>query len=232
MPRAVTSSSVWIPRRRTERRYPHAQNGRPRPPVFFELHFPWAVRLILPIRRSTMLTESPVVTVHIPAALRTFVGGHEEIMASGETVGEVLEAIGRECPCFRSAVMQEDGSLVEGLAIYLGPTSVRDLQGLATPVQLEELVSIVPTGELQAVSAAGQGQVRQAGPLDGVEHVLDDQSQLGVAGDLQLTVEEQRVGVLLAGKQLQVGGEIGCKCKVGGAVGPENGTEHAVSIGV
>jgi len=40
-----------------------------------------------------------------------------------------------------------NGSLVAGLTVYLGPTSVRKLQGLATPVQMEELVSIVPTGE-------------------------------------------------------------------------------------
>jgi len=40
-----------------------------------------------------------------------------------------------------------NGSLVSGLTVYLGPTSVRKLQGLATPVQMEELVSIVPTGE-------------------------------------------------------------------------------------
>lgn len=179
-----------------------------------------------------MLTESPVVTVHIPGSLRPLVGGHEEVMASGETVGEVLDAIGRGYPAFRSCLMQSDGTLVPGLAIYLGPTSVRDLQGLATPVQLEELVSIVLTGELQAGSAAELGKLRQLGPLDRVEHVLDDQAEFGVAGDLQFAVEKQRVGVLLAGEQLQVSGKIGGKCQVGLAVRPENGAEHPISVGV
>lgn len=180
-----------------------------------------------------MLSEFPVVTVHIPPVLRQFADGHEEVMASGETVGDILLAIGREYPAFHSRLIRADGSLAPGLAIYLGPTSVRELQGLATPVQMEELVSIVPTGELSGESAAAQkGQARQAGPLDGIEHVLDDQAEFGVAGDLQLPVEKQGVGVLLAGEQLQVGGEVGGKSEVGLAVGTENRPEHAISIGV
>jgi len=94
-----------------------------------------------------MISESPVVTVHIPPLLRPHVEGHDEVTASGDTVGEVLEAVGHEYPGFRSKVLLDDGNLVSGLAVYLGATSVRNLQGLATPVQMEELVSIVPVGE-------------------------------------------------------------------------------------
>lgn len=93
-----------------------------------------------------MISESPVVTVHIPPLLRPYAGGHEEVLASGDTVGEILEAVSHEYPGFRGHVLLADGNLAEGFTIYLGPTSVRSLQGLATPVQMEELVSIVPTG--------------------------------------------------------------------------------------
>ena len=179
-----------------------------------------------------MLSESPVVTVHIPPALRVCVGGHEEVMASGETVGEVLTAISHEYPALRPYLLAEDGSLLSGLVVYLGSRSIGELEGLATPVKLEELVSIWPAGVLDGVSALESGQLRQARPVDGVEHVLDDQAQLGVAGDLQFTVEKQRVGVLLPGEQLQVGGEVCGKGEIGLAVRPENGPEHAISIGV
>ena len=179
-----------------------------------------------------MLSESPVVTVHIPPVLRPYAGGHEEITASGDTVGEILEAVSHEYPTFRARVMLADGNLASGLAVYLGPTSVRDLQGMATPVQMEELVSIVQTGEFSEISAAGEGQLRQAGPFDCVEHVLDEQTQFGVAGNLQLPVEEQGVGVLLPGQQLQESGKVGGKGEVGLAVGAENRSEHAISIGV
>lgn len=90
-----------------------------------------------------MISESPVVTVHIPPLLRCHVAGHDEVTASGDTVGEVLEAVGHEYPALRSQLLGNDGKLLAGLAVYLGPTSVGSLQGLATPVQMEELVSIV-----------------------------------------------------------------------------------------
>lgn len=98
-----------------------------------------------------MLSDSPVVTVHIPEELRPFVGGHDEITASGDTVGDILEAVGHEYPPIRAHLLGADGNLQAGLAVYLGPTSVRALQGLATPVTQEELVSIVPTGALGSV---------------------------------------------------------------------------------
>ena len=42
-----------------------------------------------------MISELPVVTVHIPPLLRPLAGGNEEVTASGDTVGEVLEAVRR-----------------------------------------------------------------------------------------------------------------------------------------
>lgn len=93
-----------------------------------------------------MLGESPVVTVHIPPLLRPYAGGNEETTASGDTVADVLDAVGHEFPALRPHVMQADGSLARDIAVYLGPTCIDDLQGLATPVALEELVSIVHTG--------------------------------------------------------------------------------------
>lgn len=89
--------------------------------------------------------DSPVVSVHIPPSLRPLAGGHDEITASGDTVGEVLDALGHEYPAIRPALIGADGSLAPGLAVYLGGRSVRDLQGLTTPVELEEVLSIVTT---------------------------------------------------------------------------------------
>ena len=92
--------------------------------------------------------DSPVVSVHIPVALRGFAGGHEEITASGDTVGEVLEAVGHEYPAIRTHLASRDGGLPDGVAIYLGPRSIRAMQGLATPIELAETLSIVAVGRL------------------------------------------------------------------------------------
>lgn len=90
--------------------------------------------------------DSPVVSVHIPPVLRGFAGGREEITASGDTVGEVLQAVGHEFPAIQSHLMLPDGGVPEGVAIFLGPRSIGDLQGLATPIDLEETLSIVSVG--------------------------------------------------------------------------------------
>lgn len=92
--------------------------------------------------------DSPVVSVHIPLVLRSFAGGHDEITASGDTVGEVLDALGHEYPAIRSYLMSPDGDLQSGVAVFLGARSIREMQGLATPIELEEVLSIVPIGSL------------------------------------------------------------------------------------
>jgi molybdopterin converting factor small subunit len=90
--------------------------------------------------------DSPVVSVHIPLALRSFAGGRKEITASGDTVGDVLEAVGHEYPTIRSHLISSEGDLQTGVTVFLGPRSIGEMQGLATPIELEETLSIVPMG--------------------------------------------------------------------------------------
>lgn len=93
-----------------------------------------------------MLSDAPVVTVHIPPPLRAYVGGRAEVMASGETLNDIFAAIGHEYPAIHSKLIQHDGLLAPGLAVFLGGHSVRDLNGLETPIDQEELISLVLTG--------------------------------------------------------------------------------------
>lgn len=90
--------------------------------------------------------DSPVVSIHIPPDLRSYAGGHDEITASGDTVGELFDALCHEYPAIRSHLIAEGGELAPGFAVYLGPHSIRELAGLSTPVELEEVLSIVPVG--------------------------------------------------------------------------------------
>ena len=99
-----------------------------------------------------LITESPVVSVHIPPALRAYADGHDEVMASGETVADVLNAVGHAYPALGSRLLCRDG----GLAVYIGGASLREREGLATPVALEEVVSIVAVG--QVACAAGNAR--------------------------------------------------------------------------
>ena len=89
------------------------------------------------------ISESPVVSVHIPPILRPLAEGRDEIMASGETVGEVLEAVGHEYPALGESLFCADGSLADGLAVYFGGTVLHGRESLTMPVDQEEVVSIV-----------------------------------------------------------------------------------------
>ena len=90
-----------------------------------------------------LISDYPVVSVHIPPVLRPLAEGRDEIMASGETIAEVLEALGRECPALGEALLCADGSLADGLAIYLGGAELHGRESLTMPVDQEEVLSIV-----------------------------------------------------------------------------------------
>lgn len=90
------------------------------------------------------MLEGPVVSIHIPPALRGLTGGCDEVMASGDTVGEVLESLAHVHPSIVPRLLLSDGRLAPQHELFLGASRVSELQGLATPVGLEELVSIVP----------------------------------------------------------------------------------------
>jgi molybdopterin converting factor small subunit len=95
------------------------------------------------IERRLAMFDSPVVSVHIPLTLRQFSGGRNEVTASGDTVGEILEAVGHEYPAIRSHLISPDGGLQPAATVFLGSRSIGELQGLATPVELAESLSIV-----------------------------------------------------------------------------------------
>ncbi len=90
-----------------------------------------------------LMSDYPVVSVHIPPILRPLAAGRDEIMASGETVGEVLEAVGHEYPALGESLFCADGSLADGLAVYFGGAALQGRESLAMPVNQEEVVSIV-----------------------------------------------------------------------------------------
>lgn len=90
-----------------------------------------------------LMSEYPVVSVHIPPILRPLAEGRDEIMASGETVGEVLEAVGHEYPALGESLLCADGSLADGLAVYFGGVMLHGRESLTMPVDQEEVVSIV-----------------------------------------------------------------------------------------
>jgi MoaD family protein len=85
-----------------------------------------------------------MVTVRIPAPLRSFTGGRDQVEVEGLTVGEVLIALGRRHDGVLERVLTPDGESRHFVNIFVGGENVRSLAGLETAVREGDVVSIVP----------------------------------------------------------------------------------------
>ena len=89
--------------------------------------------------------DCPVVSVHIPVGLRSYVNGHDEVTVCGETVGDLIVAVGHVYPSILPRLLSAEGALEKGWLLFLGGQDVTTCQGMKTPVELEEVLSIVPS---------------------------------------------------------------------------------------
>ena len=85
-----------------------------------------------------------VVTVRMPAQLRTLTGGASELSLEGTTVGEVLKALDAAHPGMSDRLFDDSGALRRFVNVFLDDEDVRFLEGLGTPVSGGQTVSIVP----------------------------------------------------------------------------------------
>jgi molybdopterin converting factor small subunit len=83
-------------------------------------------------------------TVRIPTQLRTLTEGSGEVKVDGSTVGEVLKALDAAHPGFGDRLFDDAGQLRRFVNVFVADEDVRFLQGLDTPVDVGQTVSIVP----------------------------------------------------------------------------------------
>ena len=83
------------------------------------------------------------VKVKIPTQLRAATGGESSAEVDGSTVGEVLDSLYDRYDELRSRIA-EDGGLRRFVNVYVGGEDIRFLDGLQTPVQDGDEVTILP----------------------------------------------------------------------------------------
>jgi MoaD family protein len=83
------------------------------------------------------------VTVKIPTQLRQATDGEATASVDGDTVGEVLDALYDRYGELRSRI-SEDGGLRRFVNVYVGGEDIRFLEGLDTPVDDGDEVTILP----------------------------------------------------------------------------------------
>ena len=84
------------------------------------------------------------ITVRVPTQLRQLTGGVGEIPVDVSTVGEALKALDAEHPGFGERIFDEKGNLRRFVNVFLAEEDVRFLDGLSTPVNEGQVLSIVP----------------------------------------------------------------------------------------
>jgi molybdopterin converting factor small subunit len=83
-------------------------------------------------------------TIRIPTQLRTLTGGAGEVQVEGATVGEALKALDAAHAGLADRLFDESGALRRFVNVFLADEDVRFLDGLATPVEDGQTISIVP----------------------------------------------------------------------------------------
>src|SRR2546426_4685543 len=83
-------------------------------------------------------------TVYVPTPLRQATGGRSKLTASGRTVKELLDGLERTYPGIRQQLCDETGEGRSFINVFVNGTEIRQLEGLSTPVQDADEVSIIP----------------------------------------------------------------------------------------
>lgn len=83
------------------------------------------------------------IRVKIPTQLRAATGGEAETEVAGATVGEVLDGLYERFGELRDRIT-DDGGLRRFVNVYVGGEDIRFLDGLDTPVEDGDEVTILP----------------------------------------------------------------------------------------
>jgi len=83
-------------------------------------------------------------TVRIPTPLRKLTNNLEEVTASGDTLGAVLDELNVTFPGLGERIVDENGAIRRFVNIFVNDEDVRFLQEKETPVKEADVVSIVP----------------------------------------------------------------------------------------
>ncbi|HEY1297678.1 MAG TPA: MoaD family protein [Chloroflexota bacterium] len=82
--------------------------------------------------------------VRVPAMLRPTVGGERVVSAEGTTLRELIEDVDQRHPGFAGQLLETDGAQRRFVNIYVNDEDIRYLQGLDTPVEAGDVISILP----------------------------------------------------------------------------------------
>ena len=82
--------------------------------------------------------------IRIPTPLRAYTDGASDITVVGETVGEALTHLVEQHPDLRVHLFQDD-ELRSFVNIFIGDEDIRFMQGMATEIEADDSLRIIPS---------------------------------------------------------------------------------------
>ena len=84
------------------------------------------------------------VMIRIPSPLRRMTGRQDRVEVEGSTLSETINGLEDQFPGFKERLLDEAGELKHFVNVYVNGEDVQFLQGLNTPINSTDEVSIVP----------------------------------------------------------------------------------------
>ncbi len=81
----------------------------------------------------------------IPTPLRSYTNGKVEVNVAGSNVAEAMESLVQQYPTLRPHLYNGNGQLRPFVNLFLGENNVKDLQGLATPIDQNARLMLIPS---------------------------------------------------------------------------------------
>ena len=83
-------------------------------------------------------------TVLVPTPLRRLTGGQAKVEVEGNDIGTLILAIDSQYPGVADKLLDDDGNIKRFINVFVNDSEIRGLQGMHTPVNAGDKVSIVP----------------------------------------------------------------------------------------
>jgi adenylyltransferase/sulfurtransferase len=84
-------------------------------------------------------------TLRIPSALRSYINGQTEVPVSGTTVEQAIQSLMTQFPVLRPHLTNSAGQLRPFVNLFLGEDNIKDLKGLDTPLEPDDILLLVPS---------------------------------------------------------------------------------------
>lgn len=94
--------------------------------------------------RAHLVTESPLITIHVPGPLRPSCAGQAELSVRAGTVLEVLEVLERDQTALYANVCDETGLVRRHLNVFINADHMRDRDGVDTTLASGDVVTFLP----------------------------------------------------------------------------------------